>query len=129
MPERKCGDIHSDLRPLRSISIRSGLLVQSLFPSTQWPLLQALAEGAKAISEICQQIQEWADKVGKPKRTELPEADTSLDEEVAQTSLQQEIKEQYLKTLGMLTPICPVSLLQPVLDPGGNTVHHFIIMN
>ena len=64
--------------------------------------MQALDAGAKAVSEICQQIDEWAAKVGKPKRTDLTPADTTFDEEIGKSSLAEEIKELYLKNLGSI---------------------------
>lgn len=66
--------------------------------------MQALEVGAKAISEICVQIQEWASKIGKPKRTDLVSPDTTYDEEVSKTSLAADIKELYSKNLGMFPP-------------------------
>ena len=77
--------------------------------------LQALSAGAEEISKVCEQIQTWADKIGKPKRTDITPADTSFDEEVASSSLPQDIKEEYLKNLGRLSAalICLTpSLLQ-----------------
>ena len=64
--------------------------------------LQALEAGAKAISEICVQIQEWASKIGKPKRTDLASPDTTFDEEVLKTSLASDIKDLYSKNLSRL---------------------------
>lgn len=64
--------------------------------------LQALEAGSKAITEICVQIQEWAAKIGKPKRTDLVSADTTFDEEVSTTSLAGDIKDMYAKNLGGL---------------------------
>lgn len=67
--------------------------------SHQQSYMQALEEGSKAIVQICQQVQKWADEIGKPKRTDLAVTDATLDEEAAKLSLADEIKEQYLKTL------------------------------
>lgn len=62
--------------------------------------MQALEAGSKAVSEICKQIEDWAAKIGKPKRTDLVPVDTTFDEEVSSSSLSGQIKDLYLQNLG-----------------------------
>lgn len=62
--------------------------------------MQALEAGANAISEICQQIQDWATEIGKAKRTDLVQTDLSFDEEASQSSLAADIKKLYSENLG-----------------------------
>ncbi len=61
---------------------------------------QALEAGAKAISEISVQIEEWASKIGKPKRTDVVSVVTDFDEEAAKTSLEADIRKLYSQNLG-----------------------------
>ena len=62
--------------------------------------MQALAAGEEAISHVCKEIQAWAAKVGKPKRTDLVPPDLAFDEELQKTSVSTDIKAQYLQALG-----------------------------
>ncbi len=62
-------------------------------------ILQALRVGEEAISHVCKEIQAWAAKVGKPKRTDLIPADTAFDEELQKSSMGADIRAQYLQAL------------------------------
>ena len=52
------------------------------------------------MSHLCQEIQAWADRIGKPKRTDLVIEDSSLDAQIAGSSHAAEIQEAYRKQLG-----------------------------
>ena len=52
------------------------------------------------MSHLCYEIQAWADRIGKPKRTDLGVEDSSLDAQIAGSNYAAEIKETYRKQLG-----------------------------
>ena len=62
--------------------------------------MQALRVGSEAISDICVQINEWAAKIGKPKRTDIIEQDTTLDALLAGSEFAAEVRNIYLTKLG-----------------------------
>lgn len=62
--------------------------------------MQALRIGSEAISHICREIQTWAGKVGKKKRTDLVSLDTAFDNLLASSTFAAEMMDTYRRKLG-----------------------------